>query len=130
MVFPHVETAHFIAGGSAGSGVLLVRDASSGHWVGPAFYALDEVDVGVQVGLGRREVVAVLRDCSGLAALESDGARVRLGTSLAMQAAERVLRPHAAHRRNPVARAPMRRALARNPHGRRAGGQVSVVASA
>jgi lipid-binding SYLF domain-containing protein len=89
LVFPRVASADFIAGGAAGAGVLLVRDAASGHWLGPAFYAIDELDIGVQVGLARRELVAVMRQCEGLAALEREGSTIRLGTSAGMQALER-----------------------------------------
>ena len=89
LIFPHVATVDFVAGGSAGAGVLLVRDAASQHWVGPAFYSLDQLDVGAQVGIARREVVVVLHRCDGLAALEREGATFRLGTSWGMQASER-----------------------------------------
>ncbi len=89
LIFPHVGTASFLIGGSAGSGILLVHDAASGQWVGPAFYALDQASVGPQVGLARRELIVVMHRCDGIERLRDEHAALQLGTSLTAQAAER-----------------------------------------
>lgn len=89
MIFPHVGSASFLFGGSVGAGILLVRDAASGQWVGPAFYALDEASVGPQVGLARRELIVVMHRCDGLDRLRDERASLRIGTSFTAQAAER-----------------------------------------
>jgi len=89
MIFPHVGSASFLVGGSGGTGILLVRDAASGQWVGPAFYGLGEASVGPQVGLARRELIVVMHRCDGLDRLRDEQATLRLGTSFTAQAAER-----------------------------------------
>jgi lipid-binding SYLF domain-containing protein len=89
MIFPHVGSASFLVGGSIGAGILLVHDAASGQWVGPAFYALDEASVGPQVGLAKRELIVVMHRCDGLDRLRDEQASFRLGTSFTTQAAER-----------------------------------------
>ncbi len=89
MIFPHVGSASFLVGGSTGAGILLVHDAASGQWVGPAFYALDEASVGPQVGLARRELIVVMHRCDGLDRLRDEQASLRIGTSFTAQAAER-----------------------------------------
>jgi len=88
LIFPHVGSASFLVGGSVGSGILLVHDAASGRWVGPAFYALDEASVGPQVGLAKRELIVVMHRCDGLERLRDERATLRLGTSFTAQAAE------------------------------------------
>jgi len=88
LVFPDLAGASFLVGGAGGAGVLLVRDPATGHWRGPAFYSLDEVSLGAQVGVARRELVVVLRACGSLDALYAAGARFRLGASFALEALE------------------------------------------
>ena len=50
LIFPQVLKAGFVLGGSGGSGVLLVRDAKTGGWVGPAFYTMGSASLGFQAG--------------------------------------------------------------------------------
>jgi len=89
LIFPHVGSASFLIGASVGAGILLVHDASSGQWVGPAFYTLDEASVGPQVGLAKRELIVVMHRCDGLDRLRDEQASLRIGTSFTAQAAER-----------------------------------------
>ena len=89
LIFPHMGSASFLLGGSAGAGILLVHDAASGQWVGPAFYGLDAASVGPQVGLARRELIVVMHRCDGLDRLRDEHLSLRLGTSFTAQAAER-----------------------------------------
>jgi len=88
LLFPRVATASFLVGGAGGAGVLLVRDAATGAWHGPAFYSLDEAGVGAQVGLAQRELIVVLRSCASLQSLYASGARLRVGVSFALEALE------------------------------------------
>jgi len=89
LIFPHVGSASFLVGASVGAGILLVHDAGSGQWVGPAFYALDEASVGPQVGLAKRELIVVMHHCDGLDRLHDEQASLKIGTTFTAQAAER-----------------------------------------
>ena len=57
LIFPQVLKAGFVLGGSGGSGVLLVRDAKTGKWIGPAFYTMGSASLGFQAGASAAEVV-------------------------------------------------------------------------
>lgn len=89
LLFPAVASAEFLGGVSSGDGLLLVRDPVSGHWLGPAFYAMSSGELGLQIGAARRELVVSMRSCDALPALYANDQRLRVGTSLAAQAAER-----------------------------------------
>jgi lipid-binding SYLF domain-containing protein len=89
LIFPHVGSASFLIGASVGAGILLVRDAGSGQWVGPAFYTLDEASVGPQVGLAKRELIVIMHRCDGLDRLRDEQVSLKIGTSFTAQAAER-----------------------------------------
>lgn len=88
LLFPGIGSAGFLVGGGHGHGVLLVRDDATGAWRGPAFYSLTEADVGLQAGIGERELVVVLHACTGLARLYAGRSTLRLGTFVA-ESAER-----------------------------------------
>src|SRR5438105_376263 len=60
LIAPEVVKAGFIFGGSGGRAVLVVRDAKSGKWVGPAFYTLATASVGFQAGGAVRRRVAAI----------------------------------------------------------------------
>ncbi|HET6419381.1 MAG TPA: lipid-binding SYLF domain-containing protein [Geobacteraceae bacterium] len=57
IIFPEVLKGGFFIGGSAATGVLLVRDNETGAWSGPAFYTLASVTLGLQIGGEAAEVV-------------------------------------------------------------------------
>lgn len=59
----------FIAGGSLGKGVVLVRDVATGEWSDPAFYTITGASVGLQIGARRSEVVALIGAHKGIEAL-------------------------------------------------------------
>jgi hypothetical protein len=64
-VFPGARTGVPATAAARGNGVLLVRDPASGHWNGPAFYALRRGDEGHVEHMDRRTwVIAV--GCRGL----------------------------------------------------------------
>ena len=61
-IAPRVTRASYLLGASWGTGVLLVRDPSTGRWSEPAFYSLTGASVGVQIGAVTSEIVAVATD--------------------------------------------------------------------
>jgi lipid-binding SYLF domain-containing protein len=58
-IAPRVTRAGFLFGASRGTGVLLVRDRSTGRWSEPAFYSLTGASFGLQIGVLTSEIVAV-----------------------------------------------------------------------
>jgi SH3 domain-containing YSC84-like protein 1 len=77
LVFPEVLKAGFILGGSGGSGVLLVRDAKTGDWSGPAFYTMGSASLGFQAGASSAEMVMVINSQKALDSLYTN--KVKLG---------------------------------------------------
>jgi lipid-binding SYLF domain-containing protein len=77
LIFPQVLKAGFVLGGSGGSGVLMVRDAKTGGWVGPAFYTMGSASLGFQAGASAAEVVMIINSQKALDSLYSN--KVKLG---------------------------------------------------
>ena len=50
-----------VIGGASGTGVLMVREAHTGHWSQPAFYNVGSLNLGPQVGANVSEIVVVIR---------------------------------------------------------------------
>jgi lipid-binding SYLF domain-containing protein len=71
LIAPEVLKAGFIFGGSGGRAVLVAKDAKSGKWVGPAFYALATASVGFQAGVSVSEVITLVMTDKGMNALLS-----------------------------------------------------------
>jgi SH3 domain-containing YSC84-like protein 1 len=69
MIAPEVLKAGFIFGGSGGRAVTVAHDATSGKWVGPAFYTLATASVGFQAGIAVSEVVTLVMTDKGLNSL-------------------------------------------------------------
>src|SRR6266403_3251650 len=69
MIAPEVVKAGFIFGGSGGRAVTLARDAKTGKWAGPAFYAMATASVGFQAGVSVSEVVTLVMTEKGLNSL-------------------------------------------------------------
>jgi SH3 domain-containing YSC84-like protein 1 len=84
LLFPGVKSLSVIVGGSAGNGVLLVKDPTTGRWNGPAFYSLTRAGIGPQVGITASEVVIVMRSCDALGALYADESGVGLDVAAAL----------------------------------------------
>ena len=74
LIFPQVLKAGFILGGS---GVLLVRDAKTGNWNGPAFYTMGSASLGFQAGASAAEVVMIVNSQKALESLYSN--KLKLG---------------------------------------------------
>ena len=82
LIFPHVVKAAEVIGGSSGRGVLLVRDQQTGDWIGPAFYALSGVSVGLQLGASTTRTVILLQSKEALDSVY--GGKFKLGGDASM----------------------------------------------
>jgi lipid-binding SYLF domain-containing protein len=78
-IAPRVTKAGYFFGGTWGTGVLLVRDASTGRWSEPAFYRLVGASFGLQIGALNSEIIALATDDEAAGAMQ-DGAFI-LGVS-------------------------------------------------
>jgi len=88
LVFPHMRGGGFFAGWSSGDGILMLRDAGSTRWLGPAFFSLGDMTVGPEVAWSTWELVVVFDRCDALRSLREGGSTFSFRTSLARQAAE------------------------------------------
>jgi lipid-binding SYLF domain-containing protein len=71
MIAPEIVKAGFIFGGSGGRAVLVVRDAKSGKWLGPAFYTMATASVGFQAGVAVSETITLVMTDKGVNSLMS-----------------------------------------------------------
>jgi lipid-binding SYLF domain-containing protein len=71
LIAPAILKAGFIFGGSGGRAVLVAKDAKSGKWVGPAFYALATASIGFQAGVEVSEAITLVMTDKGMNALLS-----------------------------------------------------------
>ena len=71
LIAPQIVKAGFIFGGSGGRAVLLAKDAKTGKWVGPAFYALATASVGFQAGVSVSEAITLVMTEKGMNSLLS-----------------------------------------------------------
>ena len=84
LIVPELFKIGFIFGGEGGSGVLLVRDAKSGHWSHPAFYTMASGSIGLQIGAQVAEVAFVIMTDGGLEKLMSG--KLTLGADVSLAA--------------------------------------------
>jgi lipid-binding SYLF domain-containing protein len=77
MIFPQVLRAGFVVGGSGGRGVLLAHEASTGAWIGPAFYTMGSASIGLQAGASSAEMVLVINTQKALDSLYTN--KLKLG---------------------------------------------------
>lgn len=78
LIFPQIVKAAELIGGSAGKGMLLVRDADTGAWTGPVFYSMVSASFGLQVGASTTQTVLIVRTQKALQALYEG--KVKLGS--------------------------------------------------
>jgi lipid-binding SYLF domain-containing protein len=83
LIAPEVAKAGFIFGGSGGRAVLIVRDAKTGKWVGPAFYTLATASVGFQAGISVSEMLTLVMSDRALNSLLSDSVKLGPDASIA-----------------------------------------------
>ncbi len=84
LISPEVLEGAFVFGASGGSGVLVVRDAKTGVWKGPAFYTIGEVSFGLQIGGKASQVIMLAMTDRGVNALLSPS--VKLGADVGVAA--------------------------------------------
>ncbi|HEY7943467.1 MAG: lipid-binding SYLF domain-containing protein [Burkholderiales bacterium] len=83
LIAPEVAKAGFIFGGSGGRAVLVVRNAKTGKWIGPAFYTLATASVGFQAGISVSEMLTLVMTDKGLNSLLSDSFKMGPDASVA-----------------------------------------------
>jgi lipid-binding SYLF domain-containing protein len=83
LIAPEVVKAGFIFGGSGGRGILVVHDAKTGKWVGPAFYTLATASVGFQAGIAVSEMLTLVMTEKALNSLLSDSVKFGPDASIA-----------------------------------------------
>lgn len=69
IIAPEIAKAGFIFGGSGGRALVVARDAKTGKWVGPAFYAMATASVGFQAGISVSEGVTLVMTDKGFNSL-------------------------------------------------------------
>ncbi len=84
LIYPQVLRGAFIIGVSGGSGLLLVRNMSTGQWGGPAFYTIGQASFGLQAGGDASEVVLVALTNRGTSTLLTTSAKLGADASVAL----------------------------------------------
>ena len=84
MIYPQVLKAGFVLGGSGGTGVLLVKDAKTGAWSNPAFYAMGAVSFGLQAGGESAEVILLVMSQKGVDSLLTNKFKLGADASIAL----------------------------------------------
>jgi len=83
MIAPALVKAGFIFGGSGGRAVVLARDATTGKWVGPAFYTMATASVGFQAGIQVSEALTLVMTDKGMNSLLSTSVKLGGDASIA-----------------------------------------------
>jgi SH3 domain-containing YSC84-like protein 1 len=84
VIFPQILKAGFFLGGSGGSGVLLVRNETTGNWSDPVFFTLGSVTFGLQFGGEAAEVVMVALNQKAIDSLLSSSVKLGGDVSIAI----------------------------------------------
>jgi lipid-binding SYLF domain-containing protein len=84
LIYPQVLKAGFVLGGSGGTGVLLVRDATTGEWSNPGFYTMGSVSYGLQIGGEVAEVILVVNSQKGVDSLLTNKFKLGADASIAL----------------------------------------------
>jgi lipid-binding SYLF domain-containing protein len=69
IIAPELLKAGFIFGGSGGRAIVLAKDAKTGKWSGPVFYAMATASVGFQAGISVSENVTLVMTDKGFNSL-------------------------------------------------------------
>ncbi|XOF32745.1 MAG: lipid-binding SYLF domain-containing protein [Candidatus Electrothrix sp. YB6] len=70
-IVPQMLRGKFLIGRSGGAGLLLARDPDTGTWRHPAFYTLDSVSTGLQIGADASEIILLVMTEKGMKAMLS-----------------------------------------------------------
>src|SRR5262249_24827213 len=65
-ILPQVIRGAAVFGAAGGRGVFLARDAKTGEWSDPAFYSLQSISFGLQIGADVSEVIMIAWNTKGL----------------------------------------------------------------
>jgi lipid-binding SYLF domain-containing protein len=84
VVIPTFYKGGFIIGASGGKGVMMARDRGNGEWLGPVFYSMGGVSLGLQIGGQSSEIVLMIMTDKGLDSMLST--KVQLGASASIAA--------------------------------------------
>jgi len=84
IIYPQVLKAGFFLGGSGGTGVLLVKDKTSGTWSQPAFYTMGSVTFGFQAGGEAAEVIMLVMSQKAIDSLYASSVKLGGDTSIAL----------------------------------------------
>jgi SH3 domain-containing YSC84-like protein 1 len=84
LIFPQIIKAGFFIGGSGGTGILMVRNESTGVWSEPAFYTLGSVTFGLQIGGEATEVIMVATNQKGIDSLFASSVKLGGDVSVAL----------------------------------------------
>ena len=77
-IAPEIVRIGYFMGAAHGKGILVVKDEQTGQWSDPAFFTLIGAGVGLQIGIARAEVVALVMTKQGIESFI--GSRLFLGT--------------------------------------------------
>ncbi|BFU96295.1 MAG: conserved protein of unknown function [Nitrospira sp.] len=80
LILPRLLEAGYFVGATLGSGVLLLHDERTGEWSDPAFYTVTAGSFGLQIGLKRSQVVALIMTKKGIDSMI--GSKFTLGGNL------------------------------------------------
>ena len=84
LIYPQILKAGFFLGGSGGTGVLLVKDKTSGTWSQPAFYTMGSVTFGFQAGGEAAEVIMLVMSQKAIDSLYASSVKLGGDTSIAL----------------------------------------------
>ena len=84
LIFPQILKAGFFIGGSGGTGILLVRNETTGTWSEPAFYTLGSVTFGFQIGGEAAEVIMLAMNRKAIDSLLSSSVKLGGDASVAL----------------------------------------------
>ncbi len=84
IIFPQIVKGGFFIGGSGGTGILLVRDGTTGKWSEPAFYTLGSVTFGLQIGGEAAEVMMVAMNQKAIDSVLSSSVKLGGDASIAV----------------------------------------------
>ncbi len=83
IITPEIVKAGFIFGGSGGRAAVVARDAKTGKWLGPVFYAMATASVGFQAGVSVAEGITLVMTDKGFNSLLSTSFKMGADASVA-----------------------------------------------
>lgn len=84
IIIPKMLRGGLVVGGTSGSGIMFVREMSTGLWHGPAFYNLGALTFGFQVGAETSQIIMFVMTDKGLNSMMSSS--FKLGADVTMAA--------------------------------------------